>query len=265
MLSLEYLIDEAEELGLPKNKRRAILREYLQTIILDSIYKKRGGRQLYFMGGTALRFCYRLPRFSEDLDFNARISFKNFKVISENAIKDLKLEGFKLEADYGERKGLYIAYINFPDVMQQYNITDQRGIDLMVKLEVNQPQWPLKTQAHVLSLYGFNYTATVMAESSLITEKLCAMLNRNRGRDVYDLLFMLKKKFPFDRRILKVNGFTEKPDRLIIQRLQKLEEKELRRLALQVKPFLFREDNAELVLKAPEYAKKFLKMYPGAN
>lgn len=262
MLSLEYLLEEAKELGLPTTKRRAVIREYLQNIILDGVYKNRAGRGLYFMGGTALRFCYRLPRFSEDLDFNARsLSFKEFQAISENALKNLNLEGFKAGVKYAEREKLITAYINFPDVMQQYNVTDARGVDLMVKLEVNQPNWPLKTQTQVLSFYGFNYTAVVMAESSLLTEKLCAMLNRNRGRDIYDLLFMLKKKFPFDNKILKTNGFNEKPEKLVMQHLENLGEKELRRLALQVKPFLFKEDDIELVLKAPEYAKKFLGNY----
>lgn len=262
MLSLEYLLDEAGELGLPVNKRRAILREYLQTILLSSIYGGGSGRRLFFMGGTALRFCYRLPRFSEDLDFNAiKLSFKEFQCISEAAVKDTGLEGFKAELEYSERKGLYTAYINFPEVMQQYGITDSRGMNLMVKLEVNQPSWPLETQAQVLSFYGFNYTVTVMAESSLITEKLCAMLNRNRGRDIYDLLFMLKKKFPFDKRILKANSFTETPEKLITRHLGDLGVKELRRLTLQVKPFLFKEGDTELILKAPEYARKFLKTY----
>lgn len=262
MLSLEYLLEEAGEIGLPTNKRRAILREYVQTILLDRIYKNRTGKRLCFMGGTALRFCYRLPRFSEDLDFNTRrLSFNEFKIISENAVKSLILEGFDVETAYSKRKDLYTAYINLPAIIQQYNITDTRGIDLMVKFEVNQPPWPLKTQASVLSFYGFNYTANVMAESSLITEKLCAMLNRNRGRDIYDLLFMLKRKFPFDGRILKANGFGRNPKELILQHLENLEKRELRRLALQVKPFLFKEDDISLVLKAPEYARKFLEDY----
>ena len=262
MLSLEYLLEDAEELGLPTNKRRAIIREYLQSILLNNIYKNRAGGGLYFMGGTALRFCYRLPRFSEDLDFNARrLSFKRFQTISEDAVKGLDLEGFKVELEHSKRKGMYASQINLPEVMQQYDITDERGIDMMIKLEVNQPSWPLETQAQVLSFYGFNYTATVMAESSLISEKLCAMLNRNRGRDIYDLLFMLKKGFPFDERILRANGLSESPEELVLQHLHGLGKKELNRLAIQIRPFLFKEDDVELVLKAPDYAKKFLERY----
>ena len=262
MLSLEYLLEEAEGTGLPVSKRRAILREYLQTILLNGIYKSRMGNKLYFVGGTALRFCYRLPRFSEDLDFNSeKLSFRDFKTISEKAIKNLKLEGFEVKGDYRQRKGLYIAELTFPEVMKQYGIMDQRGVSMMIKLEVNQPEWPLKTQTHALSFYGLSYMAKVMAESSFITEKLCAMLSRSRGRDIYDLLFMLRKKFPFDRKILEINGFSKSPQEHILQHLEGLGEKEIKRIALQVKPFLFKEDEIVLVINALEYAKKFLESY----
>ena len=260
MLSNDYLMEEAEELGLPATKRRAILREYIQNIILNNIYKSREGIRMYFMGGTALRYCYRLPRLSEDLDFNAKnLSYRVLLKISEDAVKSLEYEGFNAELTTDERDGLYTAKINLPDIMHQYGITDKRGVDLMVKLEVDQPSWTLKTQPHILSHYGFNYTATVMAESALITEKLLAMMNRTRGRDIYDLIYMLKKKFPFDTAILKANNIKEKPENLIINRLENLPEKELVRLAKQVKPFLFREDDLEPVIKALEYAKKYLE------
>ena len=69
MLSLEYLLEEAKNNGLPIIKKRGVLREYLQIIILNSIYKNNRGKLLFFTGGTALRYFYAMPRFSEDLDF----------------------------------------------------------------------------------------------------------------------------------------------------------------------------------------------------
>ena len=259
MLSIEYLIEEAKDTGLPTTKHRAILREYTQSIILNSLYKSRMGKHMYFMGGTALRYCYRLPRFSEDLDFNTKkLSDTQFQEIMENTIKSLDYEGLKADYTINKRGRLKTAEIKFPKIMWEYNITDKRGVDLMVKVEVNQPGWQLSTRPHVLSHYGFNYTATVMAESALITEKLLAMMNRTRGRDIFDLVYMLKKKFPFDTAILKANKIYEKPERLIIDRLENLPQKELGRLAKQVKPFLFREDDVEPVIKAMEYARKYL-------
>ena len=61
MLSMRYLLEEAKNLDLPILKKRAILREYLQTIILNSIYKGNFSKVMFFVGGTALRFFYNLP------------------------------------------------------------------------------------------------------------------------------------------------------------------------------------------------------------
>lgn len=262
MMSLDHLLEESKDLGLPLNKKRAIVREYVQNILLSSVYRNRIGRKMYFMGGTALRFCYRLPRFSEDLDYNAKdLSYESFKKVASIALEGARLEGFTLQDTYERRGSLYAARLEFPEIMQQYGIIDQRGVGLAVKLEVNSPGWPLKTRPMVLSYYGMNYTAIVMEPSSLITEKLLALLSRSRGRDVYDLLFMLKKQFPFDPEILRKNGYSEQPKDLIMRHLDSLGSAELRRLGKQVQPFLFKEEEAEMIEKAPEYAEKFLESY----
>jgi hypothetical protein len=51
----------------------------------------------------------------------------------------------------------------------------------------------------------------------------------------------------------KIEGF---PKELILEYLTNLSEKELKSLANQVKPFLFKEEDIELVLKAPFYAER---------
>lgn len=48
---------------------RCLAREYLQARILQMLQDRGAFRSWAFQGGTALRFLYRLPRFSEDLDF----------------------------------------------------------------------------------------------------------------------------------------------------------------------------------------------------
>jgi predicted nucleotidyltransferase component of viral defense system len=48
---------------------RNLAREYLQALILQSLQRAGAMTALAFHGGTALRFLYTLPRFSEDLDF----------------------------------------------------------------------------------------------------------------------------------------------------------------------------------------------------
>jgi len=259
MLKMEYLLEEAKELGLPLTKKRAVLREYLQTIILNSIYKGNFARSMFFVGGTALRFFYNMPRFSEDLDFNTpSLENSNFEKIVEQVEKNLSQEGFSPEISYKKRATLFIASLNFPGMMSEYGIVNRRGGDIMIKIEVNKPEWHLSTESHVMSQYGYNFSAILMSKGALLSEKISALLSRRRGRYVYDILFMLRKKFPFDREVLYANNIREEPKKLILNYFSEITEKELKRLAEQVKPFLFREDDIELVLKAPQYAKKFL-------
>jgi predicted nucleotidyltransferase component of viral defense system len=262
MLSLEYLLEEAKANGLPVFKKRAILKEYLQVIILNSIYKHNLGKSMFFGGGTALRFFYNLPRFSEDLDFDTPgLSFQEFKDILEYIEKGLLKEGFSLKISTEKRKNLFVAELYFSQLMELYGITDKRGLDLMIKVKVYKPRWKLEFESAVLSLYGYNFSAILLGKGNLISEKLWALFNRRRGRDIYDILFMLKRNFPFNKDVLLANKIEGLPKELILGHLKKLSEKELKSLAEQVAPFLFKEDDIDLVLKAPLYAQRFLREY----
>ncbi|NQT23625.1 MAG: hypothetical protein HQ579_09355 [Candidatus Omnitrophica bacterium] len=72
---------------------------------------------------------------------------------------------------------------------------------------------------------------------------------------------MLKRKFFFNKKVLLANKIKGSPKKLILEYLRKFSEKELKLLGDRVKPFLFKEDDIELILKAPLYAEKFLKEY----
>jgi predicted nucleotidyltransferase component of viral defense system len=43
--------------------------EIFQILILHSLYSLKESKDVYFQGGTAIRWCYNGSRFSEDLDF----------------------------------------------------------------------------------------------------------------------------------------------------------------------------------------------------
>ena len=47
--------------------------EVLQLLLLDALYGHSGSQHIIFQGGTALRWVYGGPRFSEDLDFVTRL------------------------------------------------------------------------------------------------------------------------------------------------------------------------------------------------
>ena len=56
--------------GLDPLVGRNVLREYLQARVLEGLQRAGALNSLVFQGGTALRFLYGLPRYSEDLDLS---------------------------------------------------------------------------------------------------------------------------------------------------------------------------------------------------
>jgi len=54
------------------------MREYLQARVLLAMQERGAWSSLAFMGGTALRFLYLIPRFSEDLDFSLEADRSEF-------------------------------------------------------------------------------------------------------------------------------------------------------------------------------------------
>ncbi|MBI3957973.1 MAG: nucleotidyl transferase AbiEii/AbiGii toxin family protein [Chloroflexi bacterium] len=65
----------------PTSQGRNIAREYLQARLLQALQHAGAMISLAFHGGTALRFLYAIPRYSEDLDFalEQRREFYDFR------------------------------------------------------------------------------------------------------------------------------------------------------------------------------------------
>ena len=89
-------------------------REFLQELILQIIDRKGYFKNLAFVGGTALRTIYDLPRFSEDLDFslvNPRgFAFKRMLAALK---RELELSGFAVEEAVGKEKTVRSEFIKF--------------------------------------------------------------------------------------------------------------------------------------------------------
>ena len=262
MITLDSLIEEAERLSLPLHKKRAILREYLQVLMLNAIYKHKLGNKMYFMGGTGLRLFYKLPRFSEDLDFNAKeLPSEEFDSLLDVVGVSLKNEGFEVTIKRKDIYDVYSARIGFRSVMRNFGLVDQRGEDIVIKIEANRPVWQIKYEPLALSAFGLLFTALLMDKGSFLAEKSHAFIRRGRGRDVYDVLFMLRLKFPLDKKMFSAKTIKGDPKEVLLSKFRNLKEDDLKNLARQVRPFLFKEDEIELVEKASFYGQELLKNY----
>jgi predicted nucleotidyltransferase component of viral defense system len=67
---LKPIIAEKKQLGIPRAVILNYLKEHIQYLVLNLIYNHPKFKRLVFKGGSCLRICYRLPRLSEDLDFD---------------------------------------------------------------------------------------------------------------------------------------------------------------------------------------------------
>lgn len=178
-----------------------VSREYLQIIILESIYQSRFGRFLSFMGGTCLRFCYNLKRYSEDLDFTLDVKsgeydFKNLNLIIQ---KNLMLRNIKNEINVSQDKIVQKTFIKIVDILDLLGLSKVKGQRLHIKLEVDTNPVDIKFgKREVFFITKYNEIFPILKHDlpTLFTGKVLAILNRpyRRGRDFYDLIWYLNQK-----------------------------------------------------------------------
>jgi predicted nucleotidyltransferase component of viral defense system len=184
--------------GIPDREMKVHLtREFLQLLILKTIYDRDYFKNLAFVGGTALRFLYGLRRFSEDLDFSL-INRKGYRfdVFLEKITYELEKAGFSLDIKSSIGGTVQSVMFKFKDVLQVLGLSAQKSQKLSIKLELdtNPPKgWNTK-----LSLMSKHFVFTVLHFDipSLYATKIHACFFRKyiKGRDFYDLIWYLGKK-----------------------------------------------------------------------
>lgn len=264
MLSYDALVEQAKKIGLPSTKMRGILREYLQILILKEIYRNRGGKKLYFAGGTYLRLIHNLKRFSEDLDFNSsNITKEEFEKMGDNLRIKLDKVGIKSRIKFTHRDIIFIAKILFPEIENQYNTVSKysKKEGIMIKLEVNTNKEDVKSETEVVSGFGETYPCLCTNRSIQFADKVDALLKKRRGRHLYDIIFMLSNRFPIDTKTLEKLGVKQDPLDAILGRVQTFSKDELTKQANILRLFLFDESEANLVKSAHKIVPKLIEKY----
>jgi hypothetical protein len=172
-----------------------VAREYLQARILGCMQRAGAMIPLAFHGGTALRFLYASPRYSEDLDFALERSRSQYDLRAYlRAIQsELPAEGYAVELKINDRKVVHSAFVRFAGLPYELGLSPHRDQVLAIKIEVdtNPPAGAMLAttvvRRHMLLQLQHHDRA------SLLAGKLHAILQRPylKGRDVYDLLWYL--------------------------------------------------------------------------
>jgi len=193
----EYLAALIQPVSNP-NEARNLTREYLQALILQSLQRAGAMTALAFHGGTALRFLFSLPRFSEDLDFalEGNLAAYDFRTYLQSIRKDLEAQGYAITLKVNDGKTVHNAFIRFPNLLFELSLSPHRDEILAVKLEVDtNPPAGARTatslvRRHVLLNLQHHDRA------SLLAGKLHAILQRPyfKGRDLYDMMWYLSDR-----------------------------------------------------------------------
>jgi predicted nucleotidyltransferase component of viral defense system len=175
--------------------RGCLVREYLQARVLESLQDEGMFVRWAFLGGTALRFLFDLPRFSEDLDFSliepaADVGMR----MALTAVKRvLERERYKVEVKLSEQKTVALAWVKFPGLPYELGLSPRVTQTFSIKLEVDkQPPAGARIETSIVRRH-VTLNLCHHDKSSLLAGKLHAILNRSwtKGRDLYDLVWYL--------------------------------------------------------------------------
>ncbi|MBI3534386.1 MAG: nucleotidyl transferase AbiEii/AbiGii toxin family protein, partial [Deltaproteobacteria bacterium] len=178
------------------------IREYIQTIILKIIFQSKYGSALSFMGGTALRICYNIKRYSDDLDFaldNPKEPYDFFQLI-KLIQKELIWLKFDVTSSASKDKIVQKGFLRFAGLGKEFGLKSLGSMQkLHVKIEVDISPIPIKTEERESFFVNrFQEIFPILKHTlpTLFAGKVLAILKRpyNRGRDYYDLIWYLTQK-----------------------------------------------------------------------
>jgi predicted nucleotidyltransferase component of viral defense system len=229
--------------------QKGVLREYLQYKILDIIFQTKHAPKLSFIGDTALRIVYENGRFSEDLDFdNFGLSVEEFEEVTESVRKGLEFEGFEVEIQ-NVYKGAYHCKIRIPKILFENNLATMETEKFLILIDTVPHHFDYKPDKVILNKFDVFTNINVTPISLLLSQKIYAVFGRNRakGRDFYDLIFLLGKNIHPGYDYLQIKIGVNNPKELKQKLLEKCETLDFTELSQDARPFLFNPNDNRVV------------------
>lgn len=199
MISKQEIMEEAKKYNLPPN---TIEKDYVLNWILAGISESKQLKDDWlFKGGTCLKKCYfESYRFSEDLDFTVvNMQHRNSEYLKtvfgdiaewiyEHAGLELPAEEMRFESYNNPRGQLSIqGKIAYKGPMQRRGSNSTIKLDLCWdEIVVENPI--MKIIYHPYRDAAFNFQVKTYCIEEIIAEKLRALVERMRPRDLYDII-----------------------------------------------------------------------------
>lgn len=178
---------------------KSMVKEYIQLSVLDYLSATPHIRKLTFIGGSNLRLVKGIDRFSEDLDFDCKeLSPSEFMQMSDDVILFLKRSGYNVEAKDKESEKLtaYRRSIYFPHLLFDLGLSGHIEERFLIKIEAQDQGVDYRPVTVNIKGCGFYFPFTVPPDPVLCAMKATAVIDRGKGRDFYDLMFLLGQSKP---------------------------------------------------------------------
>jgi len=240
---------------------RYILKEYLQLLILDYLSTTAWIKKITLIGGTCLRLLKGIDRFSEDLDFDCKdLSADEFLKMTDDILTLLHRNGFNVKPRDKEnsRMKAFRRNIYFPGLLFDLGLTGHREERFLIKVESQDQMFIYNPVLANIKGSGFFFPFPVPPDPILCAMKVSAMLDRQKGRDFYDGMFLLGQTTP-DYSFLSLKHSISGPEGLLEAVEKMLETVDLKKKSMDFKNLLFNQDNSLRILRAPEFFREMIR------
>lgn len=202
------ILEFASKDVVPITKKRGVIREYLQSLFISRLYALKGSAQLIFVGGTSMRLLRNLPRFSENLDFDAlKITDKEIVKLFQKVVESFKKEAIPTQLDKKVSENKSYFSLKFPTLLHELGISSNPREKLMIKLDYSR-QWKAHhPQTLLFSKYGLLEQVRTNSLDQLLVQKLSAYVNRKttQPRDIFDITWLYAQGARMDLEFAKAN------------------------------------------------------------
>jgi len=200
MISREILREIGKSTGLHLYQQE---KDYLIKLFLFNFYRKHDNA--VFKGGTALRYLYGTERFSEDIDLNLTTTPARFEEEVEGIMKDFQLIGIDcgfIKSESFDKAITCEIWFHGPLYEGNAQTRNKFRIDAGERGGLlREPRWEFIGSEYPETKRQF--LVLVMDERELLAEKLDTLMNRKKGRDLYDVWYMIKMGIEPDLDILE--------------------------------------------------------------
>jgi len=164
----------------------------------EEFYKIPESKDVFFKGGTALKIIFGSHRYSEDLDFTVNLNGSQIKIISKSAAQNLKKEYPSITIKDLKTLIGVSQKITLPTNFSHQPLTIR--LDFSLREKVLAPR-----SGTIFTTLPITTTSVIrhLSDEEIMAEKYRAIINRTKGKDLYDFLFLLKKGVKFNLKIVR--------------------------------------------------------------